>query len=795
MSAAAPGTETPQMPAIPDRIPVLPLHNAVVFPLMVTPIHVGQPRSLRLVADLGPGNRIVGLVALRTSVEDASPADLYAVGTAANVVQLIPLPDGHVNLVVQGLRRVRLEEIVQQDPYFVGRITPLEDVVADGPETEALKRSALEMFVELVRLSPLLPDTLAAAALNLPEPGPLADFLAVHLNLSLEERQELLETLDVRARLRKVTMYLARELELARIGQRVQAEIKEEMDRGQREAFLRRQLEAIQKELGLLDERGQELQDLRARIASAKMPPEVQQEAEREVERLTKLPQAAPEYSVIRTYLDWLTSLPWSVETPDRVDLAEARRILDADHEDLEKVKERILEFLAVRALRPESKGPILCFVGPPGVGKTSLGQSIARALGRTFTRLSLGGVRDEAEIRGHRRTYVGALPGRIIQAIRRAGTRNPVLMLDELDKLGVDFRGDPAAALLEVLDPEQNHAFLDHYLDVPFDLSRVLFIGTANITVGIPPALLDRLEVIEIPGYTEDQKLAIALYHLVPRQLGEHGLTEVRLRIEEEAVRRVIREYTREAGVRGLEREIAAICRKAARRVAEGERGVIVVRAEDVPEYLGPPKVFPEVLGERDEVGVVTGLAWTPTGGEVLFIEAALVRGRGRLILTGHLGEVMQESARAALTYVRSRADALGVAPEVFDRHDLHVHVPSGAIPKDGPSAGVAIATAIASAAARLPARRRVAMTGEVTLRGKVLPVGGIREKLVAAERAGVETVVLPRRNEKDLQEVPGRIRERLRLVPVESMDEVLREALPLPEVAAVHASDPPSS
>ncbi len=779
--------------AVPDRLPVLPLRGAVVFPLMVTPLHVGQARSLRLIQDLGPGNRIVGLFAVRSEqVEEPGPSDLYQVGTAASIIQLAHLPDGRVNLVVQGLKRIRLEEVIQQDPYLVARVQPLEEITSDAPETQALRRGALELFVELVRLSPLLPDALAAAAMNLDESSPLADFIAAHLNLSLEERQALLETLDVHARLRQVSVYLTREVDLARIGQKVQAEIREEVDRGQREAFLRRQLEAIQRELGVLDDRSQELQVLRSRIAEAEMPAEVQKEAEREVDRLAKLPPAAPEYAMTRTYLDWLVSLPWTKETEDQVNLGEARRVLDDDHEDLEKVKERILEFLAVRVLRAEAKGPILCFVGPPGVGKTSLGRSIARALGRRFARLTLGGVHDEAEIRGHRRTYVGALPGRIIQALRRAGTRNPVMMLDELDKIGADFRGDPAAALLEVLDPEQNHAFLDHYLDVPFDLSHVLFIGTANVTATIPPALFDRLEVIEIPGYTEDQKLAIAMHHLLPRQLGEHGLTEARLRIHEEALRRIIREYTEEAGVRGLEREIAAICRKAARRVAEGAQDVIVVRAEDVPQFLGPPKVLPELLEERDAVGVVTGLAWTPAGGDVLFVEAALVRGRGRLVLTGHLGQVMQESARAALTYVRSRAETLGIDPARFDQDDLHIHVPGGAIPKDGPSAGVAIATAIASAAARVPVRRRVAMTGEITLRGKVLPVGGIREKLLAADRAGVATVLLPRRNEKDLEDVPERIRRTLRLVFVDHMDEVLKEALPLPAPLAVAGGKP---
>jgi ATP-dependent Lon protease len=782
--------EKTQAPALPDRLPVLPLHGTVVFPLMVTPLRVGQARSLRLVQDLGPGNRILGLFAVRVEqVEQPGPSELYQIGTAANILQLTHLPDGHANLVVQGFRRIRLEEVVKQDPYLVARVLPLEEVTPETPEMEALRRSALELFVELVRLSPLLPETLTAAAPNLDEASSLADFIAAHLNLSLAERQGLLELLDVHPRFRQLSVYLTREVDLARIGQKVQAEIREEMDRGQREAFLRRQLDAIQKELGMLDERSQELETLRSKITHAKMPSEVQREAEREVDRLAKSHPAAPEHATIRTYLDWLVSLPWSTETEDQVNLVEARRVLDDDHEDLEKVKERILEFLAVRVLGTQAKGPILCFAGPPGVGKTSLGQSIARALGRRFNRVTLGGVHDEAEIRGHRRTYIGALPGRIVQALRRAGTRNPVMMLDEMDKIGTDFRGDPSAALLEVLDPEQNHAFLDHYLDVPFDLSHVLFIGTANVTAGIPPALLDRLEVIEIPGYAEEQKLAIAMHHLVPRQLSEHGLTEERLRIHEEALRRIIREYTEEAGVRGLEREIAAICRKAARRVAEGDRDVIVVKAEDISKFLGPPKVLPEVLEERDEVGVATGLAWTPAGGDVLFVEAALVRGRGRLLLTGHLGQVMQESARAALTSVRSRAETLGIDTTTFDKQDLHVHVPGGAIPKDGPSAGVAIATAIASAAARVPVRRRVAMTGEITLRGKVLPVGGIREKLLAADRAGVETVLLPRRNEKDLEDVPQRIRHTLRLVFIDHMDEALKEALPLLEPLVVAA------
>jgi len=760
---------------------------------MVTPLQVAQARSLRLIQDLGPGNRIIGLFAARGDGDDEpGPSSLYQVGTAANVVQLVPLQDGRVNLVVQGLKRIRLGETVQQDPYLIARVQPLEDMVTDTPETQALRRSALELFVELVRLSPLLPDALVAAAMNLDETGALADLIAAHLNLSLEERQSLLEMLDVRARFRQVIVYLTREVDLARIGQKVQAEIREEMDRGQREAFLRRQMEAIQRELGMADERSQELEELRGRIAAAAMPPDVQKEAEHEADRLARLGPAAPESAMIRTYLDWLVSLPWGAETQDQVNLVEARRVLDEDHEDLDKVKERILEFLAVRALRPEAAGPILCFVGPPGVGKTSLGRSIALALGRGFTRLTLGGVHDEAEIRGHRRTYIGALPGRIIQALRRAGTRNPVMMLDELDKIGMDFRGDPSAALLEVLDPEQNHAFLDHYLDVPFDLSRVLFVGTANVMATIPPPLLDRLEVIEIPGYTEDQKLAIAVHHLVPRQLGEHGLTDAQLQIREDALRRVIREYTAEAGVRGLDRAIAAICRKAARRVAEGERGTILVGAEDVAELLGPPKILHEVLEEHDEVGVVTGLAWTPVGGEVLFVEAVLVHGRGRLVLTGRLGEVMQESARAALTYVRSRTEALGIDPAMFDQYDLHIHVPGGGVPKDGPSAGVAIATAIASAASRTPARRRVAMTGEITLRGRVLPVGGIREKLLAADRAGVETVLLPRRNEKDLEDVPERIRQTRRLVFVDHADEVLNEALPLQTRPATTARAP---
>lgn len=779
---------------VPPELPVLPLKDAVLYPGMVVPLVVAKPSSVQLVSDAAAGERILAIVAARSpAAESPGPDDLYRVGTAAAIVRLLRLPDGTLHLLVQGLSRIRLAEFIRHEPYLVAKVITLEEAKEWPPELSALARNILGMFQQLGGITPFLPPELIAAASSIEEPGRLADFIASSLNLSLEERQEILETVDLRMRLERVMAFLSRELELAELGRKIQTQVQQELEKGQREFILRKQLEAIQKELGMVDERTQEIQELREAISKSGMPPEVEKEALRELDRLSKMPPGAAEATVSRTYLDWLITLPWNKSTEDNLDITRAQRILDEDHYDLERVKERILEFLAVRSLRKDAKGPILCFVGPPGVGKTSLGQSIAKALGRKFVRISLGGVRDEAEIRGHRRTYVGALPGRIIQGIQRAGTNNPVFMLDEIDKIGADFRGDPAAALLEVLDPEQNHSFSDHYLGVPFDLSRVLFIATANVLHTIPPALLDRMEVITIPGYTEEQKVEIARRYLIPRQLAEHGLSAEILQFTDEGLVALIRGYTREAGLRNLEREIAGICRKVARRVAAGQKEKVVVVPEMLEELVGPVKFHSEMLLGRDEVGSATGMAWTPVGGDILHVEVALVKGRGRVVITGQLGEVMQESAKAALTYIRSRAQELGIPEDLFEHHDLHIHVPAGAIPKDGPSAGVTIATAVASAATKRPVRKRVAMTGEITLHGRVLPVGGIREKVLAAHRSGVEEVILPKGNEQDLREVPASVREALRIHLVEHMDEILKIALvgePIPQPAAAGGS-----
>jgi len=648
----------------------------------------------------------------------------------------------------------------------------------EGVEVEALKRNLVSLFQKVVSLAPNLPNEFGVIALNIEDPGNLADFVAANLNLNPDERKEVLSLSDVGERLRKVTQYINREIEILELGMKIQSQIKGEMDRAQREYFLREQLKAIQRELGEYDERTMEINELKAKIEEAGLPPEVKKEAEREIDRLSRMPPQAAEYTVSRTYLDWLINLPWNKMTEDNFDIERARRILDEDHYNLEKVKERILEYLAVGKMKGgDIRGPILCFVGPPGTGKTSMGQSIARALGRKFVRISLGGVRDEAEIRGHRRTYVGALPGRIIQGIRRAGSKNPVFMLDEVDKIGADFRGDPSAALLEVLDPEQNHSFYDHYLDVPFDLSKVLFITTANITDTIPPALLDRMEVIELPGYTELEKLEIAKRHLIPRLLKETGLPEERVKIKDEAILGIIRNYTSEAGLRNLEREIGSILRKIAMRIAEGADGVFEVDARDLEEYLGPPKYKKGILGDEDEVGVAVALAWTPTGGDVMPVEVSIVPGKGECILTGRLGEVMQESAKAAITYARGKD--LGIDPKIFETRDIHIHVPAGAIPKDGPSAGITIAVALISALTGRKVRKDTGMTGEITLRGRILPVGGIREKVMAAHRAGLKKVILPKDNEKDLRDVPEEVKREMEFLFVKNADEVLEEVL----------------
>jgi ATP-dependent Lon protease len=644
---------------------------------------------------------------------------------------------------------------------------------------EALIRSVKEQLAKAVSLGKSLSPDVLVIINSLDHPGRLADLVASNLDLKVEQAEQVLETFDPLARLRRAAEFLRKELEVLEVQQKIQAQAKEEVDKTHREYYLREQLKAIQRELGESDERGQEIQELQAKIEKAKMPPEVEAEAKTQVGRLSRMHPDAAEASVVRTYLDWLIELPWSKQTADKLSIKQAARILEADHYDLEKVKERILEYLAVRKLKKKMKGPLLCFVGPPGVGKTSLGKSIARALGRKFVRISLGGVRDEAEVRGHRRTYIGALPGKIIQGIKQAGTNNPVFMMDEVDKVGADFRGDPSAALLEVLDPEQNISFTDHYLGVPFDLSNVMFIATANLADPILPALKDRMEIIEISGYTEEEKLHIARKYLVPRQFAEHGITRRYLQMSDEAILRIIQHYTREAGLRNVEREVATICRKVAKGVAEGKRGLTRVTGASVHRYLGAPKFLPEPEQERDEVGVATGLAWTQTGGEVLYIECTMMKGKGTLSLTGHLGDVMKESAQAALSYARSRAAELGIKEEVFSKHDLHIHVPSGAIPKDGPSAGITMATALISTLARVPVRRDVAMTGEVTLRGKVLPVGGIKEKVLAARRMGVKTVLVPTKNDKDVKELPANVRRGMNFAYVEEMGQVLDQAL----------------
>lgn len=768
---------------LPEELPIFPSGDTVVYPAIILPLGTGEEKAVKLIDEAAATDKIIGFFAQRPGSEQPTPENLYNIGTAALIARMFKLPDGSIRAFLQGLSRIRLKEITQTEPYLKGKVEVIEDKVEKTTELEALTRNLLALFQKVVQLAPNLPSELNIAALNITDPGSLADFIAAHINLSLKEGQEILETIDVIRRIKRLTTFINRELEVLELGSKIQSQVKEEIDKTQREFYLREQLKAIQKELGELDERAMEINELREKIAQAAMPPEAQKEADRELDRLAKMPPAAAEYSVSRTYLDWLINLPWSKSTQDNLDIAQAAKVLDEDHYNLDKVKERILDYLAVRRLKTDMKGPILCFIGPPGTGKTSVGQSIARALGRKFVRMSLGGIRDEADIRGHRRTYVGALPGRIIQGLRRAESNNPVFMLDEIDKVGADFRGDPSAALLEVLDPEQNFAFVDHYLDVPFDLSKVMFITTANILDPVPPALKDRMEVLELPGYTEQEKLHIAKKFLIPKQLRENGLSGERLEISDDSVLKIIRNYTREAGVRNLEREIGAICRKVARKVAEGAEEKTIVTPDRLHDYLGPEKFRYEVAEEADEVGVATGLAWTPAGGDVLFVEATIVGGKGNLILTGRLGDVMQESAKAAVTYARSRANSLGISESFYEMNDVHIHVPAGAIPKDGPSAGIAMAVALISALTRRLVSKEVGMTGEVTLRGKVLPVGGIKEKVLAAHRAGLKKIILPQENKKDLEEVPEHIKDELQFIFADSVDTALEAALKVPE------------
>jgi ATP-dependent Lon protease len=786
VNGTAPAQVTPA-----EELPLLPIDSAVLFPGMFLPLVVSGDAWVKLVDDAALGGRQIGVFWRSQPDEVFDPLALAHTGVAAQIVRLLRQPDGGVQLLLQGQARIQIEQLLTTEPYPRARVRTLKTPEQPSLELEGLARSALTAFQQIVQQNPALPDELSLVAMNLTAPGQLADLIAANLSITPADRQAVLDTLDPVERLRLVIGYLEREREILAIGERA----REELSRNQREYVLRQQLEQIRRDLGEGDERGVEVAALRTRLDEAGLPEEARREAERELARLERMPPGSPEHTSVRTYLDWLLDLPWSRGTPDNLDLKRARAVLDEDHYDLDEVKNRIIEYLAVRKLHAErgetqARGPILCFVGPPGVGKTSLGQSIARALGRKFVRVALGGVRDEAEIRGFRRTYVGSMPGRIIQGLNRAQSNNPVLLLDEVDKLAVGWQGDPAAALLELLDPEQNRLFVDRYLDLPFDMSRVLFLCTANQLDSIPSPLLDRMELLRLAGYTEQDKLVIARRYLIPRQIAENGLdgTNPPPEITDSALRRLVREYTHEAGVRDIERRLGAIYRKLATRLAEGESLPAQVDGPDLDALLGPPRFRSETLLGEDEVGVVTGLAWTPAGGDVLFVEASAVAGNGQLILTGQLGDVMRESARAALTYTHSRAEQLGIPPDFAQKQNIHIHVPAGAVPKDGPSAGITMASALASALCERPAHKHVAMTGEITLRGKVLPIGGLKEKLLAAQRAGVTKVLLPRDNEPDLREVPAETRAELELVLVSHMDEVLPHVLH-PQALAVGA------
>ena len=792
---------------IPDTLPVLPLRDAVVLPLTAVPLTVGRPRSVQLVDDVMRGNRLLALVAERDGKSDPGPEDLHRIGTVGAIHQLHRVPDGTVRLMVQGIERIRLVDFTGTEPYLVARVEVLKDQTDQATEVDALRRAVVDVFRRLVEASAEMPDEMATAAENLSDPRHVAYFVAAVVPIDVAARQELLELDPVSAKLRRLIDLLQRELAVRELGRKITTETEERLTKKQREYYLREQLRSIQKELGDEQERGSEGAEFRRRIEEASLPDEARREAERELARLAGLSPASPEHGMIVTYLEWMASLPWNKLGGGAIDIRRARQILDEDHYDLEKVKDRILEYLAVKKLRQDrleravpadpgdnvvpaapppvtgdspAREPILCFVGPPGVGKTSLGQSIARALGRRFARMSLGGVRDEAEIRGHRRTYIGALPGRIIQGLRRVETRDPVFMLDEIDKIGSDWRGDPSSALLEVLDPAQNHTFADNYLGVPFDLSQVLFIATANSLDTIPGPLRDRMEILPLSGYTDEEKVGIAQQYLIQKQLAAHALSPEELSFLPDAIRQIVRGHTREAGVRSLDREIATVARKVARRLAEGQREPALITPDNLVDYLGRPRFFDEVAERTNRPGVATGLAWTPAGGDVLFVEVTMMpSSEERLILTGMLGDVMRESAQAAVSYVWSNAEALDIDPKFFEGKTIHVHVPAGAIPKDGPSAGVTMVTALASLATRRPVRGDLAMTGEITLRGKVLPVGGIKEKVLAAHRVGIRHLILPRRNERDIEDVPEDLRRQIAFVFVDDAEEVLRHAL----------------
>ena len=766
--------------SIPELLPLLSIRDSVAFPGTIMPLNIGREKSKRLVEQAVTGNKLIGVVAQRNKeTEDPGLEDMYRIGTACAILKMLTLPDGTLNIIVHGLTRFGIEELASAEPYLVARVHTREDATQITPELEALIHTARQSAYRVFELSPNVPDEARIVLDNIDTPGGVADFLAANLSVGLVNRQELLETFDVGDRLRKITKALAEQVQLLELANKIQTQVRDQIDRSQREYYLQEQLKAIQKELGETDGRTAEIERLTAAIEKAKMPEPASREAERELNRLTRIPQASPEYSVALDYVTWLCELPWSVSTQDNLDLRRAEKILDKDHYGLDKVKKRILEFLAVRKLKPEGRGPILCFLGPPGVGKTSLGQSIARALGRKFVRMSLGGLHDEAQLRGHRRTYIGAMPGRIIQEIRKCGANNPVFMLDEVDKIGQDFRGDPASALLEILDPQQNHNFTDNYLDAAFDLSKVMFIATANYNDPIPAPLRDRMETIVLSGYTTEEKIHIARRYLVPRQLDENGLTAQDVAFSAECLETLATRYTREAGVRNLEREIGAICRAVAARIARGRRQSLTITSDKIPSFLGPPRFEHEAAQRTSVPGVATGLAFTPVGGEILFIEATTMPGQARLTLTGQIGEVMKESAQAAYSIVRSRASQWHIDPKAIAKLDLHVHVPAGAVPKDGPSAGVAMLSAMVSQFTGRPCRHDVAMTGEITLTGRVLAIGGIKEKILAAHRAGIRRVVLPRDNRKDIAEIPADVRKKLKFIYADSVEHVLRTVL----------------
>ncbi|MBN1359147.1 MAG: endopeptidase La [Sedimentisphaerales bacterium] len=780
VEAESPAGEGETSLALPDVIGILPIRNTVAYPGTIIPLAVGRERSKTLLAEAEPNATVIGLLTQRDpEIDKPGFDDLYSVGTTASVLKLIKMPQGSFNIFVHGIARFRIVKRVASEPYLRARIKVLSVKTRMTKQLQALMVSVRQTANRVVALSPNVPEEASVLLENIEEPSALADYLAANLSMDVSEKQALLEELDPVKRLERISVVLAHQLEVLELSHKIQGRVRESIDKSQREYFLQEQLKAIQSELGQQDVRSEELKELRQNIAKARMPKKVETEALRELDRLSKIPAASPEYSVIRTYLDWVCELPWSIQTEDRLEINKAERILNRDHYDLVKVKKRILEFLAVRKLNPKGKSPILCFIGPPGVGKTSLGKSIARSMGRKFVRISLGGIRDEADIRGHRRTYIGALPGRILQELRKCRSRNPVFMLDELDKIGADFRGDPASALLEVLDPEQNNSFSDHYLDQPFDLSAVMFIGTANYTGPIPPALFDRMEVIELPGYTEPEKVSIAKRYLIPRQLKEHGLKKTQLNIKDEAIHAIIRSYTREAGVRNLERHIAAVCRAVATKVARASIRRATVGAKHLADILGPVQHESELALRTGIPGVATALAYTPVGGELLFIESAAMPGKGHLQLTGQIGDVMKESAQAAFSVVKANAKTLDIDESQFGKSDYHVHVPAGAIPKDGPSAGVAMFTSLVSLLLKKPVRPDVAMTGEITLRGLVLPIGGLKEKVLAAKQAGIKTVILPARNKKDIPDIPEEAKKGMEFALVKNTQEVLKIAL----------------